>query len=79
MTCSSGHTVASRLEASASLLTDNVSFELRRLAVDEVSFRAHRLSPAAYHSTTAPYSYVTLTRRHILPAQVFKLGVSCLT
>jgi hypothetical protein len=55
MTCLSGQTVASRLEASVSLLTDNVRLELRGLAVGDFSFRAHRLSPAAYHSTTAPY------------------------
>lgn len=71
--------MASRLEASASLLTDNVRFELHGLAANGISLRAHRLSPAADHSTTAPYSCVTLTKRHIVPAQVFKLGVSCLT
>jgi hypothetical protein len=65
MACLNGLTEASRLEASASLLTDNVRFELHGLAADEVSLRAHRLSPAAYHSTTVPYSCVTLTRRDI--------------
>ena len=38
MTRLSNQTVASRLEASASLLTDNVRFELHGFATDDVTF-----------------------------------------